>query len=127
MNTTLFLASIWGPALLAVTAGVFSNKAFYSKVYRDLEKDVLAVFLTGMVLIVLGLVQIQGHNVWGTLPEKLISLLGWGSLVKGLTFVIAPGLVDSAGDRWAKYNLIPLAGVAMLVIGGYLTYIAYLA
>jgi hypothetical protein len=56
-----------------------------------------------------------------------VSLLGWGLLLKGILFLVAPRLVDRAGDGWADLKMIPLAGTIMLLVGGYLTWFGYLA
>lgn len=127
MDVTLFLAQLWGPVLLAVGLGVFFNKNYYIKIYRDLEKNSLAVLSFGIVMMTAGIAQVLFQNVWNTLPEILVSFIGWGMVVKGIAFIVFPNAVDKAGDRWAKFKLIPVAGGAMLLIGGYLTYFAYLA
>lgn len=127
MDITTYLASIWGPVMLAVALGVFMNAAYYRKVYRDLEQDTLAALVFGMLAMAIGIMQVQVHNLWDTVPQILVSLLGWAVLLKGAAFLLAPKLVDSMGDRWANMKLIPVAGTAMLLLGGYLTYIAYLA
>jgi hypothetical protein len=48
MDITIFLAQIWGPVILAVGIGVFTSRSYYLKVYRDLEKETLAVLLFAM-------------------------------------------------------------------------------
>ncbi len=123
----MFLAQLWGPALLAVGVGVFTSHTYYVKIYRDLEKDALAVLVLGMLAMAVGTAQVLAHNIWSTFPQIVISILGWGTLLKGAAFLVAPGAVDRAGDMWANLKLIPLAGVSMLLIGGYLSWFAYLA
>lgn len=125
MNTTLFLAQLWGPTILAVGIGVFVSRKSYLKTYRDLQKETLAVLLFGMVAMSSGIAHITYHNVWGTFPEIVISLLGWGLLLKGLAFTIAPGLVDKVGDFEADAKLIPAAGVFMLIAGMYLSWVGF--
>jgi hypothetical protein len=125
METTLFLASVWGPTILAVGIGIFVSRKYYQKIYRDLEKDALAVLVFGMMGMAAGLVHVAYHNVWGTPAEIVVSLLGWGLLIKGALFVVVPSFVDRAGDFWADEKLIPIAGVLSLLAGGYLTWIAY--
>ena len=127
MDITLFLAQLWGPVILAVGIGVFVSRTYYIKIYRDLEKDTLAVLLFGMVAMTAGIAHILFHNVWDTFPQVLVSLLGWGLLIKGTFFIIAPKLVDKAGDSWINMKLIPFAGGSMLLIGAYLTWFSYLA
>lgn len=125
--TTLFIAQIWGPVIFAVALGIFMSRSYYVKIYRDLERDALAVFMFGMVAMTAGITQILFHNSWGTLPEIVVSVIGWGLLVKGSAFIIAPKIVDRAGDWWANMKLIPLAGVVCLLIGGYLSWFGYFA
>lgn len=127
MESTTFLAQIWGPTILAVGVGVFASRRYYVKIYRDLEKDTLTVLLFGMVGMAMGIAQILSHNVWDTLPQIVVSVLGWGLLIKGALFVVMPSFVDSAGNFWADKKLIPLAGTLSLIVGAYLTWFAYLA
>lgn len=127
MNATMFLAHLWGPVLLAIGLGVFVSRSYYVRVYRNLQKEALAVLLFGMIAIVWGILQVGAHNLWGTPAEVIISIIGWGMLAKGLLFAVAPGVVDRAGDKTADSGLIPMAGVLMLVIGAYLSWFAYLA
>ncbi len=127
MDTTMFLASLWGPTVLAIGLGVLINRAFYVKLYRELDKDVLATLIFGMIAVPAGIAQVYFHNVWDTLPQIIVSLLGWATLLKGAAFLVAPQFVDSMGDMWADKKLVPAASIAMLAIGGYLTWFAYLA
>jgi hypothetical protein len=125
MQTTTFLAQLWGPAILAVGLGVFLSRSYYTKIYRDLEKDVLAVLVFGMVAMTAGVAHILAHNVWGSFTEGLISFLGRALFVKGALFVIAPRLVDKMGNYWANKKLVPLAGTLSFIVGAYLVWFAY--
>jgi hypothetical protein len=127
MDITTFLASLWGPVILAVGVGVFVSRGYYIKIYRDLEQAPLAVLLFGMVAMTAGIAHVLAHNIWDTFPQILVSFLGWAVLIKGALFIIAPKFVDKAGDGWANMQLIPFAGGLMLLFGAYLTYFAYFA
>lgn len=125
MNTTTFLAQMWGPAILAVALGVFFSRRYYIQIYRDLQKEALALLLFGMTAIAAGIAQIHFHNIWGTFPEIVISLLGWALLLKGLVMTMFPKLVDQVGDYEAKSNIIPFAGGLMLIVGLYLSWVGF--
>ena len=127
MELTTILAQLWGPAILLVGMGVFMSGSYYLALYRDLEKNSLSVLTFGMLAVVGGIAQILFHNVWGTLPQIIVSLLGWGLLLKGALFIVAPRFVDQVGDGWADRKLIPVAGILMLLVGGYLSWIGYFA
>ena len=125
MDITVFLAQIWGPIMLAIGLGIFVSRSYYLKLYRDLEKEMLAVLIFGMLGTALGIMQIGVHNAWNTLPQIVVSALGWGLLLKGLVFIIAPRFVDRGGDWEAKSGLLPIAATALLIIGAYLVWIGY--
>jgi hypothetical protein len=128
MEMTLFLAQLWGPALLALGIGFFVSRDYYTKVYRDLQNETLALLIFGMAAIAAGVAQVLAHNAWGTLPEIIVTLLGWGLLIKGATFAIAPRYVDRMGNWWSKNpQAISLAGGVMLIVGAYLSYLGYFA
>ncbi|HRH26313.1 MAG TPA: hypothetical protein PLF31_02490 [Candidatus Paceibacterota bacterium] len=126
MDTTLFLAGLWGPVIFAMGLGIFISRNYYVKAYRELEKETLAVLLYGIVGVVIGILQISAHNVWDTLPQFIISLLGWGVLLKGAVFIVAPRFADKSGDAFLNAKLLSTVGVVMLVLGGYLSWFAYL-
>ena len=125
METTLFLAQIWGPTILAVGIGIFVSRGYYIKIYRDLEKEKFAALVFGMMAVAAGAAHIGAHNTWGTLPEIVISLLGWGLFIKGAMLTIAPKLADKAGDWTVKSKLVPSAGGFALLVGVYLSWLGY--
>ena len=127
MDTTVFLAQMWGPAMLAVGLGFFVSRKYYVKIYRDLEKETFALLIFGMAGIAAGIAQVSIHNVWDTVPQVIVSLLGWALIVKAAVFAIAPNIVDQWGDWAADSKLIPVAGAFVLIIGAYLSWFAYLA
>lgn len=123
----MFLASMWGPAILVVGIGFFVSREHYLRIYRDIQREPVALLVFGMAGIAAAIAQISVHNVWDTLPEMLISFLGWAMLLKSLAFMIMPNITDKVGDNVAsKSTLVTTAGVIMLVAGGYLTWLAYM-
>jgi hypothetical protein len=124
---TLFLAELWGPILLAIGLGFFFSRKYYVKVYRDLEKEAFAVLFFGMFAIAAGITHVMVHNLWGTLAESVISILGWGLLLKGVICVVFPGFADKASDWALNSKIVPAAGVLILILGIYLTWAGYFA
>ena len=127
MEITTFLAQLWGPVILAIGIGMFVSRSFYLRIYRDIEKGAFAALIFGGASMAAGIAQIGVHNLWNSPAEMLVSLLGWGLLIKGAYFVIAPGSADRWGDYAARANVIPVVGVVMLVAGGYLSWLGFIA
>jgi len=121
----MFLAQLWGPVMLAIGLGIFLSRNYYIKIYRDLEKAPFAALMFGMVAMAAGITQILFHNVWNTLPQIVVSLLGWATLLKGTVFVVWPHLADKGGDWTVDSKLVPAAGAVMLIAGTYLSWVGY--
>lgn len=125
METTTFLAQIWGPILIAVGLGFFFSTKYYIKIYRDLEKESFAVLFFGMIAMAGGIAHILAHNIWDNLSQIIVSFLGWGLLVKGIICVTFPRLADRGGDWVLSAKAVPVAGVVTLILGAYLSWVGY--
>jgi hypothetical protein len=125
MDTTVFLAQVWGPVILAVGLGMIFSRNYYLRVYNELDRETLATMTFGILAIAVGIVHVQAHNVWGNLPQIIVSFLGWALLLKGLAFAIVPKLVDMGGDRTVESNLTIIGSGLMILVGAYLTWFAY--
>lgn len=125
--TTLFLATIWGPLLLAFGLGIFYSRSHYENVYRHIEREPLAALAFGFLAMTFGVLHVMIHSFWVTPLEIIISILGWGLLLKGAMFIVAPRLVDKRGDWFAHEHFIPAAGGLTLLLGVYLSWVAFLS
>jgi hypothetical protein len=128
MNSlSIFLAQLAGPTLLALGLGIFFSKDYYTRVYRDLEKEPLAVMMAGLTTLIAGIVLVLNHNIWENLATGIISAIGWLSILKGLVLIIYPKTASKMGDMVAQGKFFNIIAVLTIIIGGYLSYMAYFA
>jgi uncharacterized membrane protein len=125
MDITALFAAVWGPILVAVGLGFFLSTEYYTRIYRDLEKESFAVLFFGMFAMAAGIAHVLMHTLWGSLPQILVTLLGWGVLIKGVICVTFPKLADRGGDWALNANVVPAAGVICLILGVYLSWVGY--
>ena len=116
MDTTIFLAQFWG-WLSLITAIVYlvRGKPFLDELLK-MHEDKGFVFLSGWVLLALGLVTIILHNVWIADWRVIITITGWASIFKGVTrfgFPEATNRVTNAIFR----NKIARFRIAMVIVG----------
>ena len=126
MDVTLFLAGLWGPLLLAFGAGLFAARPFYRAVYRDFAEYPVAVLTLGMVMLVAGIAHTLFHTVWETPLQSIVTILGWATLSKGALFLVVPQEIGVVAKYWVRAKLIPYAAVAVLILGVYLSFFAYI-
>jgi uncharacterized membrane protein YkgB len=126
MTTTL--AQIIGPTLLAAAIGFLSNPKFYKKIMKDFKDHEGMTYFMGIFTMVIGLLIVINHNLWDSPSEIIISVLGWGAIVKGVTFLIAPSLLFSMSHPMLKNAaFMKVAMFVMMVVGVYLTYFGFFA
>ncbi len=127
MDITVFLAQVWGLVLLFIGIGFFASRDHYVRMYRDLSQETLATLAFAGAAIAAGISSVLAHNVWGSLPEIIVSLLGWALLLKGAFLAIAPRAAERIGTRVMSTSLMGVAGAVLVIIGIYLTWFGYFA
>jgi len=123
----MVLAQIIGPILLALGVGIYLSPAYYKKLYRNLENETVGVVLAGAVILAAGISMVHSHNVWGTPLEIIISFLGLASIVKGIILLAYPKMADQFGDSVANTSFFSILAPVVILLGGYVSYVAYFA
>ena len=76
MDTSLFIARLIGPLLLAVGAATLINQANMRQMATDFLASRPLVFVVGFLTLLGGLVIVNTHNVWEGWPV-IITIFGW--------------------------------------------------
>lgn len=127
MNT-LYLSQLMGPILLLLGASFLLNKEYYLKWFKKMEKDDSFLFLAGVVEATAGLAVVLMHNLWTTPSEIIVSLMGWAMLLEGAVVLLINrkyprGIIGALSSGLSSFVI--LAGLLLLVSGGYLSSMAY--
>jgi hypothetical protein len=97
MQTSVFLARLIGPVMLVVGLAVFANQ----RAFRDMAEEFLAsralLFLSGLLIMPMGLAIVLTHNVWTADWRVLITLFGWLNAIGGAVRLLAPDTVMRTG------------------------------
>ena len=123
---TIFLGKMIAPYLLVSGLGFLFSVNFYEKLLIDSDKsDPLTVNLSGMVHFLIGLAILLTNFLWGNVLEILVTLVGFGFLIKGLTLIVLPNL--TLKSTRVSVKLLRISGVGFIAAGLYLGYLSYLA
>ena len=126
MDSALVLARFWGIILVVLCTSMLVNSKFYVRLVKVFQDEAVR-FLYFFVVLVIGAVNVSVFwNQWAWNLRGIITLLGWGSLLKGAFGILLP---DLSNKIIQKINLSPvviyLAGVIMLIIGVYLLWCGF--
>jgi hypothetical protein len=126
MDPALVLARFWGIILVVLCGSMLINAKFYVRLVKGFQDESVR-FLYFFLVLVIGAVNVSFFvNQWAWNLRGLITLLGWGSLLKGSFGILLPDLSNKIIQR---INLSPLViyptGVIMLIVGVYLLFCGF--
>ena len=118
MDTSLFIVKILGPCFLVVALGIMLNRGFFQKVMEDFCKNSALMFFGGMFALVVGLVVVLNHNVWVRGWPVVITIYGWGGILKGIWMLVFPNSAAKFTQAYSKNKTFLLAhSIVILVLG----------
>jgi hypothetical protein len=89
------------------------------------EKGRAGVFVEGLLSLGFGALVVGFHNVWSGLPV-VVTLVGWGQLLKGVVRLVAPQFSLRVYQRVTPESAwrFRVAGAFALALGGLIAYVA---
>ncbi|MAG29073.1 hypothetical protein CL632_02930 [bacterium] len=121
MDTTTFLAQVFGVYLTVVGIAIFIRRKNMQQILADFQKNAYLVFFIGVVLLVVGFIILKYHNIWVGTTETIITLLAWLMLLKGVLYIGLPiKSFKSMLDWYRNKDWYVISGIVTLVIGVYL-------
>lgn len=124
-ETTMLVIQLAGPIFVAVGVGFLLNAKYFLGAYKDFEKSPMLVIVLGMTSMLMGLLIVLSHNLWSSAPEVIVSVLGWGAVLKGAAFFLAPTYVAKFAMSLMHKTMMMVSGVGVVILGGYLSWVAY--
>lgn len=123
MELSLFLAQLFGLTLMIFTVIAMFRPVLITVAMRDLRPYSFLMLMAGFIGIVGGIAIIISHNIWEFSWRGVVTLFGWASLLKGITYVAFPDMlkITSGGIFEGKRNRMVVLSLAFL-LGVYLTY-----
>lgn len=125
MELSILLAKIIGLILMLVASALLINRKNVDLLF-GLYKHSEAVFITGILETVLGIVFILSHNVWTLDFRGIITAVGWILLVRGVGRTLFPSRVTRMLSKFKKMRslMTPLL-IFVFLIGAYLAYVGF--
>ncbi len=114
-----------GVYLVAVCASVLMNRRVWKAMLERLEGNSLPMFVSGAIILILGLLMVNVHNIWTADYRGVITFLGWLTVFKGGVRVFFP----EQAVKWGKSAFhaawyMPLV-VLFLLVGLWLASVGY--
>ena len=126
MQTSLFLAKLAGPVLLAGALGLFLNARAFRAMAEEMTQSRALIFLSGLILMTSGVAIVLVHNVWAADWRGAITILGWLMAIGGFVRIAFPQIAEKKGRAMLANPLsLKIGGAIWLVFGAVFTVFGY--
>jgi hypothetical protein len=125
---TRAFARVIGPFLAIVTTLVAVRMGSMEQMVSAFFANVALAWIVGAILIFGGIVIIAFHQIWRGAAAIVISLLGWILVLRGLSLIAVPQLIQQlALSMLGATAPIRIAFALAAALGLWLTYVGWLA
>ncbi len=126
MNLSRFLAAVMGWYFIIISLLVLLRYKVFERIARELCHVEAAWTLSGMIILVFGLIIAVSHSLWTPDWRFLVTLIGWILLIKGVSRLYFPTMTKHLTIQWLQRRYLNLiSAILSLVIGIFLIYCAY--
>jgi|SRR5262245_53075340 uncharacterized membrane protein len=124
--TSIFLARLIGPVLIAIAVGMLVNKDHYRRMAEEGLRSHVLIYVTGVLTMAAGLAIVLTHNVWALNWRVLITLIGWLFLIGGAVRIVAPQQPEQMGRWFLRHPQgMLIMPVVLLALGAVLCFFGY--
>ena len=128
MDTSIFVAKIFGLCYLIIGIGFLFNRQVFRQIMEDYCKNAALVFYGGLISLAVGLAIVLNHNVWTMHWPVIITILGWLAILKGIWIIVFPGsLQQFMGAYLENKKLQMFQMIFALLFGAALTFFGFFA
>ncbi len=126
MDSSIFLARLIGPLLVVIGVGLFVNRDNYRTLAREFLDSPALIYIAGIIAFLGGLSVVLTHNVWVLGWPLIITLLGWLTLIGGITRIVFPRATVQLGERMIRNEtMAPVAAAIYAALGLWLSAVGY--
>lgn len=122
MEIAIFLARFWGSLFMILGFSTIAA-GFLGRVIKYTEDKTITIS-TGYITFLLGLFTVVLHNVWVFDWRVAITILGWVTLLKGITKIGFPEHIHRKAQMFKKLQW--LWGAIIFLIGAWLFWMSFI-
>jgi hypothetical protein len=120
------IAGFIGPVLAAMGVAMLVNRELFPVILDQISHDYGLILLSGILSLLAGIAIVRVHNVWSAGWQVIVTVFGWLAVLGGLVRMWVPQMAGPIADSFAAGpTALLIAAVALIALGGFLSYKAY--
>ena len=121
MEISIFFARLWGSFFIIFGLLFIITRQLGKTI--EMTDDKAFVISTGYITLLMGLVTVILHNVWVADWRVAITILGWSTVIKGITKIGFPEHIHKQAQRFKKKQA--LSAISILLLGAWLMWMSF--
>ena len=122
MDLTIFFARLWGSFFIIFGLLFIITRQLGKTI--EMTDDKAFVISTGYITLLMGLVTVILHNVWELSWKVAITILGWSTLIKGISKIGWPEQIHKQAQRFKKKQW--LSAFFIILLGAFLMWMSFI-
>ena len=122
MDIVIFLARLWG-SFFIVFGSLFIITRQLGKTIEMTDNKAF-VISTGYITFLMGLITVILHNVWVAKWEIAITIVGWSTLLKGISKIGFPEIIHKQSQRFKKKQW--LSAIFLILLGAWFLWMSFI-
>jgi len=103
---------------LVIGIGILLNPDFYKKLFEEFIKNTFALYLGGVMALVVGYLILAFHNTWTKDWSVIITIVGWIALIKGIVILVQPKMMIILSKAILKIeNILKIEAIVVIFLG----------
>ena len=126
MERSILLARIISVVYVSAALGAIFSANHYRRLPDDLFGNAGLTYVTGFMTVVLGILIVHYHNTWTKSWPVLITVIGWGALLKGVAIIVMPQVVHRVSTAlWFERGVaaFPYVAICLGLLFGYFGFV----
>src|SRR5437879_8563939 len=118
MSTSVFISRRIGAVMQVSGLAVLTSQRAFRAMAEEFLASQALIFLSGLLLMPVGLAIVLTHNIWAADGRVMITLFGWLNVIGGALRLAAPAYVMQTGRTMLKRPHFVTAAPAIWIVGG---------
>jgi hypothetical protein len=116
-----FIAQVMGLSLLTVCAAALLRPSLLTSAMRDIDHESFSSMVTGFLMVMVGFMLVLSVSYWELSWRGLVTLMAWGTLLKGIMYLLAPQqLISTARQVLGTGKIITVWMMLGGILGAYI-------
>ncbi len=126
MELSILVAKLLAVFYLSIGLSVVSGKLNLNKMLSSFEESPALTLMSGFMMVVLGGLLVNYHNIWVKDWTVLVTIVSWALLIKGIMFLAFPQLITTVKGLYKNMNM-QVIGFVVIALGLLFGYFGFLA